>query len=112
MKNRILSEEEKHQLATDSMLIRAGIKIGSEQASGIEYNIITLKSLLSPNRDEDRGNDLWKVFNTLQEKIIQGDFHVALTGAKVQKVRKIKSFEKDIKVNRELFKLATNLLYS
>lgn len=112
MKNRILSEEEKHQLATDSMLIRAGIKIGSEQASGIEYNIITLKSLLSPNREEDRGNDLWKVFNTLQEKIIQGDFHVALTGAKVQKVRKIKSFEKDIKVNRELFKLATNLLYS
>ena len=40
----------------------------------------------------------------------QGDFHAALTGAKVRKVRKIKSFEKDLKVNKELFKLATALV--
>jgi hypothetical protein len=38
------------------------------------------------------------------------DFHAALTGAKVRKVRKIKSFEKDLKVNKELFKLATALV--
>ena len=50
------------------------------------------------------------MFNVIQEKITQGDFHAALTGAKVRKVRKIKSFEKDMKVNKELFKLATALL--
>ena len=60
--------------------------------------------------DEDKGNDLWRVFNVVQEKITQGDFHAALTGAKVRKVRKIKSFEKDLKVNKELFKLATALV--
>ena len=60
--------------------------------------------------DEDKGDDLWRVFNVVQEKITQGDFHAALTGAKVRKVRKIKSFEKDLKVNKELFKLATALV--
>lgn len=34
----------------------------------------------------------------------------ALKGAKVRKVRKIKSFEKDLKVNKELFQLATSLI--
>ena len=61
-------------------------------------------------RKEDEGDDLWKVFNVIQEKITQGDFHAALTGAKVRKVRKIASFEKDLKVNKELFKLATALI--
>ena len=53
---------------------------------------------------------LWRTFNVIQEKITQGNFHAALTGAKVRKVRKIKSFEKDMKVNKQLFKLATNLI--
>jgi len=50
------------------------------------------------------------VFNVIQEKVTQGGFSAALRGAKVRKVRKIKSFEKDLKVNKELFKLATALL--
>ena len=103
MKNRILTEEEKRKLALDAMLIRAGVKT-------LEYDEETIDDILDPKRDEDAGNDLWRVFNVVQEKITQGDFHAALTGAKVRKVRKIKSFEKDIKVNKELFKLATALV--
>ena len=60
--------------------------------------------------EQDKGDDLWKVFNIVQEKITQGDFSAALRGAKVRKVRKIKSFEKDLKVNQDLFKLATSLV--
>ena len=59
---------------------------------------------------EDKGNDLWKVFNVVQEKVTQGGFSAALRGAKVRKVRKIKSFEKDLKINQDLFKLATALI--
>ena len=103
MKNRILTEEEKRKLALDAMLIRAGVKT-------LEYDEETIDDILDPKRDEDAGNDLWRVFNVVQEKITQGDFHAALTGAKVRKDRKIKSFEKDIKVNKELFKLATALV--
>ena len=110
MKQRVLSQEEKNKLALDAMLIRAGIKPGSEEAKKFNYDDETIIDILDPKRDEDKGDDLWRVFNVVQEKITQGDFHAALTGAKVRKVRKIKSFEKDIKVNKELFKLATALV--
>ena len=110
MKQRILTQEEKSKLALDAMLIRAGIVPGSEKAKKFNYDDETIIDILDPKRDEDKGDDLWRVFNVIQEKITQGDFHAALTGAKVRKVRKIKSFEKDLKVNKELFKLATALV--
>ena len=110
MKNRTLTQDEKNKLALDAMLIRANITPGSEKAKEFNYDEETIEDILDPKRDEDKGDDLWRVFNVIQEKITQGDFHAALTGAKVRKVRKIKSFEKDLKVNKELFKLATNLI--
>jgi len=110
MKNRILTTAEKAKLALDAMLIRAGITPGTQKAEEFKYDDETIDDILEPKRDADKGNDLWRVFNVVQEKITQGDFHAALTGAKVRKVRKIKSFEKDLKVNKELFKLATALV--
>jgi hypothetical protein len=110
MKDRVLTQDEKNKLALDAMLIRANITPGSEKAKEFNYDDETIEDILDPKREEDKGDDLWRVFNVIQEKITQGDFHAALTGAKVRKVRKIKSFEKDLKVNKELFKLATNLI--
>jgi len=110
MKQRVLTQEEKNKLALDAMLVRAGIEPGSEKAKKFNYDDETIIDILDPKRKEDEGDDLWRVFNVVQEKITQGDFHAALTGAKVRKVRKIKSFEKDLKVNKELFKLATALV--
>ena len=110
MKNRVLSKEEKDTLALHAMLIRAGIKIDSPQAKKFNYDDETIEDILDPKRDEDKGDDLWRVFNVIQEKITQGEFSAALKGAKVRKVRKIKSFEKELKVNKQLFQLATALI--
>ena len=110
MKSRILTQDEKNKLALDAMLVRAGIEIGSKKAKKFVYDEETIEDILDPKRDEDKGDDLWRVFNVVQEKITQGEFSAALKGAKVRKVRKIKSFEKDLKVNKELFQLATSLL--
>jgi hypothetical protein len=110
MQDKILTQDEKNKLALDAMLVRAGIEPGSDKAKKFNYDEETIIDILDPKRKEDEGDDLWKVFNVIQEKITQGDFHAALTGAKVRKVRKIASFEKDIKVNKELFKLATALI--
>jgi len=110
MKSRILSSDEKNKLALDAMLVRAGIEPGSDKAKKFIYDDETIEDILDPKRKEDEGDDLWKVFNVVQEKITQGEFHAALKGAKVRKVRKIKSFEKDLKVNKDLFQLATSLL--
>ena len=69
-----------------------------------------LDEILEVRREADEGDSLWKVFNRVQEAVTQGGFSAALKGAKVRKVRKIKSFEKDTKINQELFKLATALI--
>ena len=110
MKSRILTKDEKEKLALDAMLIRAGITPDSDKAKKFEYDEETLQDILEPKREADKGDDLWRTFNVIQEKITQGDFHAALKGAKVRKVRKIKSFEKDLEVNKKLFKLATAAL--
>ena len=110
MRNKILTQDEKQKLALDALLIRAGITPDSDKAKEFEYDQETIQDILEPKRKEDKGDDLWKTFNVIQEKITQGEFHAALVGAKVRKVRKIKSFEKDLQVNKELFKLATALV--
>lgn len=66
---------------------------------------IDLNALLEPVRREDRGDDLWSVFNVVQEKIIDGDFTYS-SGTKTRKARRVKNFSQDQKINRELFELA------
>jgi hypothetical protein len=66
---------------------------------------VDINQLLMPTRNEDTGNDLWSVFNVVQEKILEGDFNYTF-GVKVRKARKIKNFNQDLKINKELFNLA------
>jgi hypothetical protein len=77
-------------------------RFGEEQTQNIaiDYN-----DLVTPTRPEDRGNDLWSVFNTVQEKITQGMFNYTV-GAKVRKARKIKNFRQDLDLNAKLYELA------
>lgn len=68
---------------------------------------INIDALLAPTRNEDAGNDLWAVFNRVQEKLINGGFSY---GRKNRKSRSIKNFQQDIKLNEELFELAETYL--
>lgn len=71
----------------------------------IENISIDVNQLLTPTRKEDEGNDLWSVFNVIQEKILDGNFNYTF-GNKVRKARKIKNFNQDLKINKELFSIA------
>ena len=66
---------------------------------------VDLDALLTPTRVEDTGNDVWSVFNVVQEKIIDGDFEY-IAGSKTRKARRVKNFKQDQKINKELFELA------
>ena len=66
---------------------------------------IDFDELVKPVRKEDAGNDLWSVFNVVQEKIIDGDFEYR-AGGKMRKARQIKNFKQDMKINKELFNVA------
>ena len=66
---------------------------------------IDLEDLLTPTRPEDKGNDLWSVYNVVQEKLIHGMFDYKY-GVKSRKARKIKNFKQDLVINEKLYDLA------
>jgi len=62
---------------------------------------VNIMDVLTPDRPQDRGNDLWVVFNRVQEKLLGGSYR-----AGKRKARSVKNFQKDIELNEKLFELA------
>jgi hypothetical protein len=77
--------------------------------SELEHITIDLNDLLTPSREEDKGNDMWSVFNTVQEKLTHGLFNYTY-GSKNRKARKIKNFNKDMELNNKLYQLANEFV--
>jgi hypothetical protein len=98
MKNTELNEEKAVEFATKALNAR----FTDDELKRISIDAL---ELLKPVREEDKGSDLWAIFNIVQEKIIEGDFEYRV-GGKVRKAREIKNFRQDIKVNEKLFDLA------
>ena len=80
----------------------AAIRFGAEQLNNIT---IDYDKLIEPTRSEDQGDDLWSVFNVVQEKLVHGMFEYT-SGNKLRKARKIKNFKQDLDLNAKLYELA------
>jgi hypothetical protein len=102
MKEVQMTEVQQKDFAMKAYLLRRGIEMSDE----VQVEDEVLEGILSSRRTQDQGDDLWLTFNRIQEAITQGGFKGALNGAKVRQVRKIRSFEKDLKINQDLFQLA------
>ena len=98
MKQIRLNEEQMVEFATRALETR----FNEKQMNRINIDV---NQLLGVDRNEDRGDDVWVVFNRIQEKLLNGDFNYS-AGNKVRKARKIKNFQQDARVNSELFDLA------
>ena len=94
-KNKQLSEDQKQKFALEAL----GLRFDTENKT---FNV---DEFLAPTRKEDEGNDLWSVFNLVQEKLVNGmvDYRA---GSKQRKARRIKNFQQDVKLNSELYELA------
>jgi len=66
---------------------------------------VNVMDLLNADRAQDQGNDLWVVFNRVQEKLLGGSYR-----AGQRKARSVKNFQKDIELNEQLFELAGSYL--
>ena len=77
--------------------------------SELEHITIDLNDLLTPSREEDKGNDMWSVFNTVQEKLTHGLFNYGYC-SKNRNERKIKNFNKDMELNNKLYQLANEFV--
>jgi len=100
LKAKKLSEDEKIAFAKEALQTR----ISEKQLS--TYTTENIMELLEPTRNEDQGDNMWSVYNVVQEKIVHGMFDVYGVSGKVRKARKIKNFRQDTKVNQELYQLA------
>jgi len=102
MKQVQLDEEQAKALAKKALTTR----FTEDQVEAMDFN---LDELLEPTRDEDKGNDLWSVFNVIQEKILDGDF-TYMSGARIRKARKVKNFKQDLEINQKLFAMAAEFI--
>ena len=97
-----LNEQAKHEFA----LAAVGLRFNDDNA--LEYGV-NVEELLKPTRKEDVGNDLWSVFNVVQEKLVDGEFDYS-NGTKIRKARRIKNFKQDLELNTGLFALASEYI--
>jgi hypothetical protein len=100
LKAKELSEKEQIQFAKKALATRL------EERQLSKYTDEDIIEILNPTREEDNGNDMWSVYNVIQEKIVHGMFDVYGVNGKVRKARKIQNFRQDTKVNQELYQLA------
>lgn len=75
-----------------------------------EESKIDPKLLLNTRRDEDKENNLWTIYNVLQENVIKGGVKYEAPVNESGKIRKrstraVKNLERDLKINKELWTL-------
>lgn len=75
------------------------------------------EQLLRPRRPEDRTNDLWTVFNVVQENAIRGgldDFRLTTdmrgrSRVRYQRTRAVNGIDQDVKLNRALWHMTESM---
>jgi hypothetical protein len=118
LQNTIKSIVEKLPLTVESLNKFRAVELGQEQAldfakkalevrfgEDIENIEVNLEELLTPTRVQDKGSDLWSIYNVVQEKLVHGMFDYKY-GVKTRKARKIKNFQQDMILNEKLYDLA------
>ena len=104
MKEQELEREQMLEFAREAALLR--FKTANIQTID---KLVDVDDLLESTRKEDEGNGLWEVFNRLQEKVVNGKFNYAL-GKKERKARPVKGFKSQVKLNQDLWELASSYL--
>jgi len=95
--NRILNQTEMTALAQQAY----GLRNSGREASAEE-----LQAILTPRRDADKGDNLWVVFNRVQEAVLTGGNLLVDRRGRNRTARPIRNLDKGLKLNQELWSLA------
>lgn len=77
---------------------------------GEEHCPVTPSQLLTPRRNEDNSDDLWTVYQRVQENLIKGGLSGRTTQGRRAQTRAVKGIDSDVKLNRALWVMAENML--
>lgn len=97
---RQLTPEEMRQLAQGAYNLR-----NSGRAATPEE----LEAILTPRRAADAPNNLWTVFNRVQEAILTGGNLLVDARGRMRTARPIRNLDKGLKLNQELWQLAEQM---
>ncbi|EHE6023683.1 DUF945 domain-containing protein, partial [Salmonella enterica] len=76
---------------------------------GEEHQPVTTTQVLTPRRQEDYGQDLWTVWNTLQENLLKGGLPGRTAKGKRSHTRAVNGIDGDVKLNRALWVMAEQM---
>ena len=104
--NKLPNLVQKINLFKSTQLTEAQMADFAQKAAALRTKkTVNIMDVLTADRPQDAGNDLWVVFNRIQEKVIGGSYK-----AGNRKARSVKNFQKDIELNEQLFELAESYL--
>jgi len=102
-----LKRDEQIAFAESARTIRFG------DADGRVETPITADMLLNARRYDDRGNDLWRTFNRVQENIIRGGLVAYGRDANNRRrrttTREVRSIDGDVRLNKALWSIAEKM---
>ena len=108
-----LDDEEKLAFATAVHQVRWPAEPEVDGGLPMPVTAIVPAQLLDIRREEDKGSDLWSVFNRVQENVIQGGLGSTrvLEGGRLRRSRSraIKGVDQSVSLNRALFTLANRM---
>ena len=70
---------------------------------------VTESQLLAPRRWDDRKNDLWAVFNRVQENLVKGGLNGRTANGRNQRPRPVQGIDQNLRLNRALWLLAEGM---
>lgn len=70
---------------------------------------LSVAQILEPRRYDDKGEDLWRVFNRTQENLIQGGLRTRSTNGRRTRTRGVKGISENVQLNRALWTLADQM---
>lgn len=101
MEQRRMVKDEQIQFARAALALR----YPDPTQSGIQP-----AQLLTCRRVEDLGDDLWSVTNKIQENLLRGGLSWRSLNGRLTRSRRITSIKEDIRLNSQLWDLATGVL--
>lgn len=78
---------------------------GTDEANNL-LSPVKPDDLLEARRFADTGNDLWRVFNRVQENVTQGGQPGRTASSRRTTTRRIRGIDQDVRVNRGLWEMA------
>lgn len=104
--NRMMEREMTTDEKIDFVRKSAEIRFSKEKV----LSDMEIVGLLTPNRMEDEGNDLWKIFNVVQEKFVRGGMEYSSPKGRRTKLRSLQNIMAVNQVNTKLWELAEEMI--